>query len=153
MKNQNKRIIALDVGTKTVGIAQTDPLGLTIQPLTTLRYSGPEKVKNIFLQLFKILTETPPQKIVVGLPLNMNDSEGSQSRMVKNFVGGLKNFLKKNNQDPEQFEWIFWDERLTTVDAEKFLIEQDVSRKKRKQVIDKMAAVYILKSYVEESKP
>lgn len=149
MKNQNKRIIALDVGTKTVGIAQTDPLGITIQPVTTLKYSGPEKVKTIFFQLMKIFAENEPQKIVVGLPLNMDDSEGSQAKTVRNFVGGLKNFLKKNTHDPEQYEWIFWDERLTTVDADRFLVEQDVSRQKRQKIIDKMAAVYILKSYVE----
>lgn len=149
MKNQNKRIIALDVGTKTVGIAKTDPLGITIQPVTTLKYSGPEKVKNIFLQLMEFFTENEPQKIVVGLPLNMDDSEGSQAKTVRIFVGGLKNFLKKNNQDPEKYDWIFWDERLTTVDADKFLVEQDVSRQKRKEIIDKMAAVYILKSYME----
>lgn len=150
MAPQDKRILALDIGTKTIGIAATDPLGITVQPLTTLRYKGDRERQKLFQKLKDILEDLAPQKIVVGLPVRADESEGSQAKWVKEFVRGFQNHLKREHADSEKYDWIFWDERFTTDEAEKFLIAQDVSRKKRKEVIDKMAAVFILRSYLEE---
>lgn len=144
----HNRIMALDVGTKTVGIATTDPMGIIVQPLTTLRYKTIQDPDRVFAELKKILEEYEPQTIVVGLPINMDETEGSQVRKVREFVFLFQKFLKKKSY-PKKHEWKFWDERRTTLEAEEFLISQDVSRAKRKTIIDKMAAVYILKSFLE----
>lgn len=147
---KSQRLLALDVGTKTCGIALTDELGITIQPLKTIRYQGVQKIKKVLTEILIILLEYKPQIIVVGLPYNMDGSEGSQALKVREFVAALKNHLKKNNIAPNQFQWVFFDERCTSEEAEKFLLEHDVSRKKRKEVLDKMAAVFILQRYLEE---
>lgn len=149
----NKRRLALDVGTKSCGLAATDPLGITIQPITTLRYKGEHDTPRVFKDLCNQIKDLDPIEVVVGLPLNMNGTEGPQAGKVRRFIKGLHNTLKKNEIDPSQMNWVFWDERKTTEQAESFLIEQDVSRAKRKEVIDKMAAVFILQSYLDEVDP
>ena len=144
------RILALDVGTKTCGIAATDELGMTVQPVTTLRYKGEQQRVLIYTQLQKLLDEYQPKIIVIGLPYNMDGSEGPQAAKVRGFIAGFKNHLKKTHQQPDRYDWHFFDERCTTEEAEGFLLEHDVSRKKRKEVIDKMAAVFILHRYLAE---
>lgn len=140
----------MDVGTKTCGLAATDELGITIQPITTLRYKGISDVQRIFAELEKYFLELSPSLILVGLPYNMDGTEGHQSVKVREFVKAFQNYLKKKSIKPEQYQWEFFDERRTTVDAEEFLIENNTSRAKRKDIIDKMAAVFLLKSYLEE---
>lgn len=143
-----KRVLALDVGDRTCGVAASDELGLTAQPLKTLRYKNPAERKALFDELARIVSERRSTTIVVGLPVNMNGTEGPQAGKVRDFVAALKERLFKLKVDPERIEWIFWDERLSTSGAERALIQADVSRAKRKNVIDTMAAVFILQGYL-----
>ena len=133
------RYLSLDVGDKTVGIAVSDPLGLTAQGVKTiLRTSN----KNDIAEIGELISQYEVEKLVIGLPKNMNGTEGERCEIVRKFAAKI--FAAY----PE-VEQIFWDERLSTVAAEKSLIAADVSRKKRKKVIDKMAAVYILQGYLD----
>jgi putative holliday junction resolvase len=133
------RIMGLDVGSKTVGIALSDELGWTAQGLETLKINEEENVFG-FDEIGKIIKENEVGKVVVGLPKNMNGTIGPRGEASQFYASQLE----------EQFgvQTILWDERLTTVAAERVLLEADVSRKKRKKVIDKMAAVMILQGYL-----
>lgn len=133
------RTMGLDVGDKTIGVALSDPFGWTAQGLETIRRIG---IKKDLQRLEEIIKEYEVNKVVVGLPKNMNGTIGPQAEKVLEFN---EKFGKRFND----IEIIKWDERLTTVAAEKSLIAADVSRKKRKEVIDKMAAVYILQGYLD----
>lgn len=137
------QILGLDIGDKTVGVAKSDPLGWTAQPITTIRYAQPAEAWGKIIQMVR---EYDIEKIVVGLPLNMNGTEGPQAEKVRKFAGGLK---EAADRDGKPGEIVFWDERLSTRAAERSLIEADVSRVKRRQVIDKMAAVFILQGYLD----
>lgn len=133
------RILGLDVGNKTIGVAVSDLLGYTAQGVTTIIRESLDKDLE---QLLDILDKYEDVEIVVlGLPKNMNGTIGPQGQKVQDFG----NFLKKRIKP----KIAYWDERLTTVSAERTLIEADVRRKKRKEVIDKLAAVYILQGYLE----
>ena len=136
-----KRIMGLDVGNKTIGVAVSDPLGITSQGITTVRRKG---IKSDFKELNDIINEYNIEKVIIGLPKNMNNTIGPQGEKVLKFA---EKFKEKFN-----LEVIFQDERLTTVSAERILIDADVSRKKRKDVIDKVAATYILQTYLEKIK-
>ena len=133
-----ERIVGLDVGDKTIGVAICDPLKITAQGVTTIKRIG---IKNDFKELGDIINSYGVTKIVVGLPKNMNNTVGPQGEKVLNFVEKLKNHFK--------LDIILEDERLTTMAAERILIDGDVRRKKRKKVIDKIAATYILQSYLD----
>jgi putative holliday junction resolvase len=134
------RILGLDVGTKTIGVAISDELGWTAQGLETLK-RVPNNMKQDLSNIEKFITEYNVEKIVVGLPKNMNGTIGSSGEMCQHFAEELREYF--------ELPVILWDERLTTVAAEKMLISADISRKKRKQVIDKMAAVLILKGFLD----
>jgi len=134
------RIMGLDVGDKTIGVAVSDPLGFTAQGVTTIRRVG---MKKDLEALEALINEYCVNKIVVGLPKNMNNTIGPQGEKVLNFVKKLENKFK--------MDIILQDERLTTVSAERMLIEGDVSRKKRKEIIDKVAATYILQAYLDKN--
>ncbi|MBC8588470.1 Holliday junction resolvase RuvX [Paratissierella segnis] len=136
-----ERILGLDVGDKTIGVALSDPLQLTAQGLTTIRRES--KVKD-FSVLESYIDEFQVKKIVVGLPKNMNGTIGLQGEKVIKFADMVKNKFK--------VDIIYIDERLTTVAAERLLIEGDVRREKRKKVIDKIAATYILQTYLDMEK-
>ena len=137
-----KRYIALDVGSKTIGIAVSDLLGLTAQGIKTIkRTSAKEDLKAIG----ELITNYEVDTFVIGLPKHMNGDEGESCKMVRNFAGKITAAYPEINIK-------FWDERLSTVAAEKSLIEADVRRSKRKQVIDKMAAVYILQGFLDSLK-
>ncbi|NSL50196.1 Holliday junction resolvase RuvX [Calidifontibacillus erzurumensis] len=134
------RVIGLDVGTKTIGVAVSDELGWTAQGLETIKIDAERN--NFGLDRIKtIIDEYHPEKIVVGLPKNMNGSVGPRGEACLQFAELLKNTF--------QIEVILWDERLSTMEAERILLSGDVSRKKRKKVIDKMAAVMILQGYLD----
>jgi putative Holliday junction resolvase len=141
MRNEMERILGLDVGDKTIGVALSDPLQLTAQGLTTIRRES--KVKD-FSVLESYIDEFQVKKIVVGLPKNMNGTIGLQGEKVIKFADMVKNKFK--------VDIIYIDERLTTVAAERLLIEGDVRREKRKKVIDKIAATYILQTYLDMEK-
>ncbi|MDR5658106.1 Holliday junction resolvase RuvX [Serpentinicella sp. ANB-PHB4] len=133
-----ERIMGLDVGDKTIGVALSDLMGWTAQGLKTIFRKSK---KQDFLELKEIATQNDVKKIVIGLPKNMNATLGPQGEKVLKFSEDLKKQL--------DIEIVHWDERLSTVAAERSLIQADVSRKKRKAVIDKMAAVYILQGYLD----
>lgn len=137
------RLMGLDIGNKTVGVAISDPLGYTAQPVETLRYDLPS---STYKQLLRFIEEKEITLLIVGLPLNMNGSEGPQAQKVKEFVKGLEDYLQSRNK---AVSIKYWDERLSTVAAERSLLEADLSRAKRKKVIDKMAAVFILQGYLD----
>ena len=132
------RILGLDVGDRTIGVAISDPLGFTAQGITTIRRKGLEYDMN---ELMKICNEYSVEKIVSGLPKNMNGTVGEQGEKVKQFCEELKKHTDKTI--------IFWDERLTTVAAHRVMLEADLSRSKRKKLVDKIAATYILQGYLD----
>ena len=132
------RILGLDVGSKTIGVAISDPLGQTAQGITTIkRQSFTKDVEAIK----KIYDEYGVDKIVVGLPKNMNGTIGETGEMVQDLCQRIKNEFSP--------EIVLWDERLTTVAAERAMLEADLSRKKRKKIVDKIAATYILQGYLD----
>lgn len=132
------RILALDVGSKTIGLAVSDPIGWTAQSLTTLDRKGEERDIAAILSWVEKLEA---KEILIGLPLNMNGSEGPQAERVRAFGEKLGQALS--------IPFRFWDERLSTVAAEKTLLEADLSREKRKKVINQMAAAFILQGYLD----
>jgi len=134
-----KRCLALDIGDKTIGMAISDLLGITAQGLDTIhRQSNKEDIKS----LGKIINDYDIGVLVIGLPKNMNGTEGDRCQLVRDFAKKIGNVYPN-------LEINFWDERLSTVAAEKSLIEADISRRKRKKVIDKMAAVHILQGFLD----
>ena len=134
------RSLGLDVGDKTIGVAASDLLNLTAQGVKTIRRTS---IEEDLQELGEIISELDAKILVIGLPKNMNGTEGERCEVVRNFAEKVQKKFPKLKQ-------IFWDERLSTVAAEKFLIgAADVSRKKRKKVIDKMAAVYILQGFLD----
>lgn len=133
-----ERILGLDVGDKTIGVAVSDLLQLTAQGVTTIKRES--KVKDFGI-LESYINDYQVKKIVVGLPKNMNGTIGPQGEKVIKFADKVKNKFK--------VDIIYIDERLTTVAAERILIESDVRRENRKKVIDKIAATYILQTYLD----
>lgn len=133
-----ERILGLDVGDKTIGVAVSDLLQFTAQGVTTIRRVGKKKD---FAELEDIINQYEIKKIVVGLPKNMNGSIGPQGEKVIKFAEKIQNKF--------DMEIIYIDERLTTVSAERILIEADVRRENRKKLIDKVAATYILQFYLD----
>lgn len=132
------RILGLDIGDKTIGIAVSDEMGWTAQGLKTLIRKGfNEELSSIK----EIIEEYGVKEILVGLPKNMNGSIGPQGKKVITFVERLKTALS--------LPVLLWDERLSTVRAEKVLLEADMSRKKRKGLKDKLAAQFILQGYLD----
>ena len=138
------RKIGLDVGDKTVGIAVSDPLGITAQGVTTLERIG---IRKDTTRIVEMVVEKECDTVVVGLPLSLNGSDSEQTRKVRDFFTMLSNKLVSMGHKDVDVVW--QDERLTTVQAEKILIEGDVRRKDRKKVIDKQAAVLILQTYLD----
>ena len=135
------KILGLDVGSKTVGIAISDLMGWTAQGLDTLRINEEQDDLGID-QLVKIIKDNQVGTVVIGLPKNMNNSIG--------FRGEASIKYKENWQESvPSIDIVMWDERLSTMAAERSLLEADVSRQKRKKVIDKMAAVFILQGYLD----
>jgi putative Holliday junction resolvase len=133
------RIMGLDIGSNTIGVAISDELGITAQGLKTIkRKSMGEDLREINT----IIAQFEIDKIVVGLPKNMNGTFGKQAEMVFQWI---KAFKRKT-----YLPVVTWDERLSTVGASKILLEADLSRKKRKKVIDKLAAVLILQGYLHK---
>jgi len=139
MEVYSLRIMGLDVGEKTIGVAVSDPLGCIAQGIKTILRGGPESedIKNIR----ELIRQYDIELIVVGLPRNMNGTLGAQGNKIIKFVEKLKDNLNIHIET--------WDERLTTVAAEKMLLTGNVSRAKRKKVIDKLAAVIILQNYLD----
>ncbi len=135
------RILGLDVGSKTIGVAVSDALKLTAQGVTTIIWSEHD-MSSADPELQKIIEEYDVSEIVIGLPKHMNGTIGER--------GELSTIYSKRLERTFHLPVHLIDERLTTVAAERALLEADVSRKKRKQVIDKMAAVMILQGFLNQ---
>jgi putative Holliday junction resolvase len=133
------RILAFDIGEKRIGVAVSDPLGITAQGIET--YHRTDDLERDVDHLIKLANGYKPVKLVFGLPRNMDGSYGFQAQITREFAEAV---LAKWDGDHA-----YQDERLTTASARRVLIEADVSRDKRKQVIDKVAAVVILQGYLD----
>ncbi|MBU5317095.1 Holliday junction resolvase RuvX [Clostridium bornimense] len=132
------RILGLDLGDRTIGVAVSDPLGFTAQGITTIRRKS---LQYDIDELKKICKEYNIEKVLLGYPKNMNGTEGPRCEIVKEFAEVIKEQLNLPIQ--------FWDERLSTVAAHRAMLEADLSRAKRKKIVDKIAAVYILQGYLD----
>lgn len=132
------RVMGLDVGERTIGVAVSDALGLTAQGLEVIRR---RTWKDDVKRLREICEHYDVSKIVVGYPKNMNGTIGPRAQAAASFAARLETELG--------LPVLLWDERLTTMEAERLLLAADVSRGKRRKVIDKMAAVLILQSYLQ----
>lgn len=139
------RKIGLDVGDRTVGVAVSDPLGITAQGITTIERVG---IRKDTTKVLDLIDEHGCDTVVIGLPLSMNGSESEQTKKVREFGAMLTNKLVSTGHKDVNVVW--QDERLTTVQAERVLIDGDVRRKDRKRVIDKQAAVLILQTYLDK---
>jgi putative holliday junction resolvase len=135
------RIMALDVGDKTIGVALSDPLRITAEPFAVIRRT--KSVKADLRVVEEIIREQDVSKVVVGAPIMLSGEEGVQAAKVSEFVERLSRRLK--------IPVVTWDERLSTVEAERALIEAEQTREKRRQVVDKVAAAIILRSYMASS--
>lgn len=133
-----KRILGLDVGDKWIGVAISDPMAMIAQSLMTIKRESNQKAYD---QILEIVKEYDISKIVVGLPKNLDNSIGIQSGKVTKFANKLNSKFG--------LEVIYIDERLSTVSAESLLIEANVRRENRKKYVDKIAATYILQTYLD----
>jgi putative Holliday junction resolvase len=138
------RILALDVGDKYIGVAISDELLITARGLTTIERVGIRKDTG---KVIDLITEHSCGTVVVGLPINLNGTESIQTKKVIEFRDMLANKLRSTGM--QNIAVVYQDERFTTVIAERVLIEADLSRKKRKKIIDKQAAAIILQSYLD----
>lgn len=134
-----ERALGLDAGDCTIGVAVSDLLGLTAQGVETIRRTTLEKD---IARLQELMSQYETKTLIMGYPKNMNGTEGPRCEFVKELAEEIR------KAEPET-EIVFWDERLSTVAASRSLIEADISRKKRKKVIDKMAAVFILQGWLD----
>jgi len=132
------RIMALDVGEATLGVAVSDPLGMTAQPVTTIRRVG---MKADLRALSSLIERYEVDSIVVGLPLTLAGERGPAAEGIIAFAERLS----RSTRIPV----VTWDERLTTVQAERALLEADMSRRRRREVINQVAAAIILQSYLD----
>lgn len=136
--------IGLDVGDKTIGVAVSDALNITAQGITTIERVG---IKKDTGRVIDIIKEHMCDTVVIGLPKKLDGTDSPQTEKVYEFRNKLENKLRANGLGDVKIE--YYDERLTTVMAERVLIEADLSRAKRKKVIDKQAAVIILQGYLD----
>ena len=136
------RVLALDIGDKRIGVAVSDPLGITAQGLETYTRTGDLDKDTDYL--VALANKYKPVRLLFGMPRNMNGTYGEQAEKVRVFSEHLL----------EQWDgpYDYYDERLTTMAAERVLVSADVSRKKRKQVVDKLAAVVILQGYLDSGR-
>jgi len=140
------RYLGLDVGDATIGISVSDPLGFTAQGIENYRRVS---VKEDVGHLIDLIAEYKVTKLIVGLPLNMNGSKGPQAEKVEQFIKQVEKKLRYGKRIEWEVAIINWDERLTTTQVERVMIDADLSRNKRKQIIDKMASQVILQSYLD----
>ena len=133
--------MGLDYGSKTVGVAISDPLGITAQAIETICRKDENKLRKTCARIEALIEEYKVERIVLGLPKHMNNDVGERAKKSLEFKEML---VRRTGLDV-----VMWDERLTTVEAERTLIESQVRRENRKQYIDKIAAVFILQGYLD----
>lgn len=137
----DKCVLGLDFGSKTVGVAVSDGLGLTAQGVEIIRRTSENKLRRTLARIEELICEYQVGTIVLGLPKNMNNTLGDRAEKSLAF----KEMLEKRTGLPV----VMWDERLTTVEANRTLMEGNVRRENRKLYVDKLAAVYILQGYLD----
>ncbi|MCM1258260.1 MAG: Holliday junction resolvase RuvX [Roseburia sp.] len=135
------RILGLDFGDHTVGVAVSDPLGITAQGVEIIRRKSPGKLRQTLARIESLVSSYRVEKIVLGYPKNMNGTEGERCEKTKEF----KEMLKRRTGLPVEL----WDERLTTVAADKIMTESNISGERRKEYVDEIAAMLILQGYLE----
>ena len=135
------RVLGLDFGSKTVGVAVSDALGITAQGVETIVRKEENKLRQTLARIEELAKEYEVDRIVLGFPKNMNNTVGERGEKTLEF----KAMLERRSGLPV----ILWDERLTTVEAERTLIESNVRRENRKKYVDKIAAVFILQGYLD----
>ena len=136
------RILGLDFGDKTIGVAVSDPLGWTAQGVEIIKRDNPQEFKKCMRRLAEIIEQYQVDTIVLGYPKNLDNSEGERCEKTKVFEAKIKGRYP-------QIPVVLWDERFSTIAAERALRMADLSHDKRKSVIDKMAAVHILQGYLD----
>lgn len=137
------RIMALDYGSKTVGVALTDELGITAQPHSIIRRDRESKLRQTLSRIEDIIVQYKVEKILLGLPVNMDDSEGDRAEKTREFA----ELLKRRTDLPI----IFCDERLTTVEAIDIMDESGIKKENRKDYVDSIAASIILRDYLNNN--
>lgn len=135
------RIMGLDFGSKTVGVAVSDPLGITAQGLEIIRRKEENKLRQTYARIEELIVEYHVEQIVLGLPKNMNATEGERAELARQFKAGLE----RRTGLPVTM----WDERLTTVAADKAMMEAGIRREHRKDYVDMIAASLILQGYLD----
>ncbi|HJA06015.1 MAG TPA: Holliday junction resolvase RuvX [Candidatus Mediterraneibacter pullicola] len=135
------RIMGLDYGTKTVGVAVSDPLGLTAQAIETIVRKEENKLRKTCARIEELIVQYDVEKIILGFPKHMNNDIGERAEKSLEF----RDMLHRRTG----LEVVMWDERLTTVEAERTLIESNIRRENRKKHIDQIAAVFILQGYLD----
>lgn len=135
------RVMGLDYGSKTVGVAISDPLGITAQGIETIHRKAENKLRQTLARIEELAKEYEVDRLVLGFPKNMNNTIGDRAEKSLEF----KEMLERRTGLPV----VMWDERLTTVEAERTLIESKVRREDRKKYVDKIAAVFILQGYLD----
>ena len=135
------RILGLDFGTKTVGVAVSDELLITAQGVEIIRRKAPTKLRQTLARIDELVGEYGVEKIVLGYPKNMNNTEGERCERTQEF----KEMLEKRTG----LEVVLWDERLTTVSADNAMMEMGIRREQRKEYVDEIAAIFILQGYLD----
>ena len=135
------RILGLDFGTKTVGVAVSDELLFTAQGVEIIRRKAPTKLRQTLARIDELVAQYGVEKIVLGYPKNMNNTEGERCEKTKEF----KEMLEKRTG----LEVVLWDERLTTVSADNAMMEMGIRREDRKEYVDEIAAIFILQGYLD----
>ena len=135
------RILGLDFGSKTVGVAVSDELLITAQGLEIVRRKSPSKLRQTLARIEEIIGEYKVDKIVLGYPKNMNNTEGERCEKTSEF----KEMLERRTG----LEVILWDERLSTVSADQSMMEMGIRRENRKEYVDEIAAIFILQGYLD----
>ena len=145
-----KRLMGLDFGSKTIGVAISDPLNVIASPLETIVREKENGLRSSFRRIAALAAEYEVGRIVIGLPLNMDDSRGERAIKTEAFAGELARRLEAEGLDiPVEL----WDERLSTVSADEILEENRVEHSRRKQYIDRIAAAIILEDYMKNKVP
>lgn len=135
------RILGLDFGSKTVGVAVSDPLLITAQSVEIIRRKQENKLRQTLARIETLIEEYQVEQIVVGLPRNMNATEGERAEKTREFAQML---FRRTGIEP-----VLWDERLTTVAADKLMMEAGIRREERKDHVDAIAASFILQGYLD----
>lgn len=135
------RILGLDFGSKTVGVAVSDPLGLTAQGVEIIRRKSESKQRQTLARIAELADQYQAEKIVLGFPKNMNNTLGERAQKSLEFAEALK---RRTGLDV-----VMWDERLTTVEANRTLMEEGIRRENRREHVDELAAIFILQGYLD----